>query len=85
MELELREIVFFTPQFKIEGQIKVPASGYRGRLSDFLNQGQQNFIPVLNPTISFLQGEIVASFPETVLLSKSTIIIAFEQEKAQGA
>lgn len=81
MEMELKGIVFITPQFKIEGQIKVAASAYRGRLSDFLNQGQQNFIPVINPTISQLNGEIVASFPTSILLNKSSITIAFEQEK----
>ena len=79
MEIELKRIILFTDQFKIEGQIRVPVAGYRGRVSDFLNQDQVKFIPVLNPTISKIDGEVLLTpLPESILVNKDRVALAYE-------
>ncbi len=78
MDIELRHVVILTNQFKIEGQIRVPATSYRGRVSDFLNQGEQMFIPIMNPIIAQLGGAALPPLPESILLNKNSIIVAYE-------
>lgn len=81
MEMELKGVIVYTSQYKVEGQIKVPVTSYRGRLSDYLNQSQLAFFPVVNPTISLLSGEIVTSFPEAIMVNKANIIMVHELVK----
>ncbi len=79
MEVELKRIILFTDQFKIEGQVRIPVAGYRGRVSDFLNQDQVKFIPVLNPAVYRLDGQVLKTpFPESVLVNKSRVTLAYE-------
>lgn len=78
MDIETKEVVIYTQQFKIEGRVKVTAKGYRGRISDFLNQEVTRFIPVLEPRISRLDGGEVRKPSESVLVNKGSITLVFE-------
>jgi hypothetical protein len=53
MEVESRveRVVLETPKHRIIGDLTLPREGYRSRLSDFLNRGDLEFIPLVNAEI----------------------------------
>lgn len=59
MELETRveRVVLETPKHRIVGDLTLPREGYRSRLSDFLNRGDLEFIPLVNAEIHSANGE----------------------------
>jgi len=52
METRLERVVLETPSHRIVGNLTLPREGYRSRLSDFLNRGDVNFIPLTDANIS---------------------------------
>jgi hypothetical protein len=52
METRVERIVLETPKHRIVGDLTLPREGYRSRLSDFLNRGDLEFIPLVNAEIS---------------------------------
>jgi hypothetical protein len=63
METRTERVVLETPSHRIVGDLTLPREGYRSRLSDFLNRGDVNFIPLVNAEIETRGG---ASNPDTV-------------------
>jgi hypothetical protein len=59
MELETRveRVVLETPRHRIVGDLTLPREGYRSRLSDFLNRGDLEFIPLVNTEIHSANGD----------------------------
>ena len=51
MEMRTERVVLETPSHQIVGDLTLPREGYRSRLSDFLNRGDINFIPLVNAEI----------------------------------
>jgi hypothetical protein len=49
-------VVLETPSHRIVGDLTLPREGYRSRLSDFLNRGDVNFIPLVNAQIQARSG-----------------------------
>ena len=41
-----------TERYRIVGDLTLPKEGYRSRLSDFLNRGDLDFIPLVNVEMS---------------------------------
>ncbi len=56
METRTERVVLQTPTHEIIGDLTLPREGYRSRLSDFLNRGDANFIPLVNAEISERNG-----------------------------
>ena len=56
METRVERVVLETAQQKIIGDLTLPREGYRSRLSDFLNRGDLDFIPLANAEITPLNG-----------------------------
>ena len=56
METRIERIVLETARHRIVGDLTLPREGYRSRLSDFLNRGDVDFIPLVNVEISPLEG-----------------------------
>lgn len=52
MDSRVERVVFETDRYWIEGDLTLPREGYRSRLSDFLNRGDLDFIPLVNVEIS---------------------------------
>lgn len=52
----MERVVFETDRHRIVGDVTLPREGYRSRLSDFLNLGELEFIPVVNAELSPLDG-----------------------------
>jgi hypothetical protein len=69
----VQDVTIFTASYRIEGQIRISAKGYRSRLSDFLNDEGFKFVPILNAKISSLVGDVSIPFTEVVVLNKDEI------------
>ena len=52
----IERIVLETARHRIVGDLMLPREGYRSRLSDFLNQGELDFIPLVNAELAPLDG-----------------------------
>jgi hypothetical protein len=51
VETRIERVVLETARHRIVGDLTLPREGYRSRLSDFLNRGDLDFIPLANAEI----------------------------------
>jgi hypothetical protein len=51
MENRVERVVLETARHRIVGDLTLPREGYRSRLSDFLNRGDLDFIPLTDAEI----------------------------------
>ena len=56
MDHRLETVIVETDRYRIEGKLTLPREGYRSRLSDFLNRGDLDFIPLVNAEIGSMNG-----------------------------
>lgn len=56
METRVERVIMETDRHRIVGDLTLPREGYRSRLSDFLNRGDLDFIPLVNVEIRSLKG-----------------------------
>ena len=80
MESRIERVVLETDRHRIVGDVTLPREGYRGRLSDFLNCGDLDFIPVVNAELSPLNG----GAPETrsfIAVARTHVQLAFPFEQ----
>jgi uncharacterized protein DUF6812 len=57
MESRVERIVLETDRHRIVGDLTLPREGYRSRLSDYLNSGDLDFIPLVNAELTPLNGD----------------------------
>jgi hypothetical protein len=78
MENRVERVVLETPRHRIVGDLTLPREGYRSRLSDFLNRGDLEFIPLVNAEISSNGGATEArSF---LAVARSHVQLAYPYE-----
>ncbi len=56
MESRVERVVLETDRHRIVGDLTLPKEGYRSRLSDFLNRGDLDFIPLVNVEMTPVSG-----------------------------
>lgn len=56
MENRVERVILETEHNRIVGSLTMPREGYRSRLSDYLNHGDTEFIPLADAVISSLSG-----------------------------
>jgi hypothetical protein len=56
METRSERIVVETDRHRIVGDVTLPREGYRSRLSEYLNHGDLDFIPMVNVELTPLNG-----------------------------
>ncbi len=56
METRVERVVLETDRNRIVGDLTLPREGYRSRLSDFLNRGDLDFIPLVNAEVTDLNA-----------------------------
>jgi hypothetical protein len=79
METRTERIVLETDRHRIVGDVVLPREGYRSRLSDYLNRGELDFIPIVNAELEPLNGGV----PETrsfVAVARTHVQLAFPYE-----
>ena len=80
MENRLERIVLETDRHRIVGALTMPREGYRSRLSDYLNRGELDFIPLTNAELSPVNG----GSPETrsfIAVARQHVQLAFPHEQ----
>src|ERR671935_107725 len=58
MENRVERIVLQTDRHRIVGDLTLPREGYRSRLSDYLNSGDLDFIPIVNAELTPLKESV---------------------------
>jgi hypothetical protein len=56
MENRVERVVLETSRHRIIGDLTLPREGYRSRLSDFLNRGDLDFVPLTDAEIISVNG-----------------------------
>lgn len=56
MDTRIERVVLETEQYRITGDLNLPREGYRSRLSDYLNRGDDHFVPLSNANVAALRG-----------------------------
>jgi hypothetical protein len=56
VENRVERVVLETPRHRIVGDLTLPREGYRSRLSDFLNRGDLDFVPLTDAEIISTDG-----------------------------
>jgi len=56
MDHRTERVLLETERYRVTGTITLPRDGYRSRLSDFLNRGDLDFIPLINVEIRSTNG-----------------------------
>jgi len=51
MDTRVERVILETPRHRIVGDLTLPREGYRSRLSDFLNRGDLDFVPLTDAEI----------------------------------
>jgi len=56
MEMRIERVVLETDRHRVVGDLHLPREGYRSRVSDYLNNGDDQFVPLSNVQIHSLNG-----------------------------
>ena len=57
MDLRYEHVVVETNRYRIDGKLALPKEGYRSRLSDYVNQSDREFFPIVDATVTVLDGD----------------------------
>jgi hypothetical protein len=82
MESRVERVVLETDRHLIVGDLTMPREGYRSRLSDFLNRGDLDFIPLVNVELTPLDTN--GAGPEKrpfLAVARSHIMLAHPLER----
>jgi hypothetical protein len=79
MENRVERVVLETDRHRIVGDLTMPREGYRSRLSDFLNRGELDFIPLVNAEIRSLNGSatVERSF---IAVARTHVLLAYPHD-----
>ena len=79
METRIERVVLETDRHRIVGDLTLPREGYRSRLSDYLNGGDLEFIPLVRAELTPLYG----GSPESrsfIAVARTHVQLAFPSE-----
>ena len=79
MDTRTERIVVETDRHRIVGDVTLPREGYRSRLSEYLNHGEVDFIPMVDVELTPLHGGSPERRP-FVAVARSHVQLAFPYE-----
>lgn len=77
MDTRVERIVLETERHRIVGDITMPSEGYRSRLSDYLNRGEMDFIPLANAEIAALDSAATGEQRDFIAVARTHIHLAY--------
>jgi hypothetical protein len=80
MQLRRQRVRIETERHVIEGTLQMPCEGYRSRMTDFLNAHEQDFVPVTDADVSWLDGTRSTERLAYVAVSTRHVVLATELE-----
>lgn len=83
MESKVERIVLETDRYRIVGDLTMPREGYRSRLSDFLNRGDLDFIPLVNAQIVPFDGGS-GTGRSFIAVARTHVLLAYPHGEGEG-
>jgi hypothetical protein len=82
MDLRYESVVVETDRYRIDGKLALPREGYRSRLSDYVNKSDRDFFPIVDATVTPLDGGAGAQQIAFALVARPQVrlIIPSEQQ-----
>ena len=77
METRTQRVVLETSHHRIVGDLTLPREGYRSRISDFLNQSDQDFVSLTNAIVLGGEGGSAAIEHEFIAIGTRHIWLAY--------
>jgi hypothetical protein len=77
METRVERVVLETERHRITGDLTLPREGYRSRLSDFLNRGDIDFIPLVNCEIASMNGGAPTDRRTFIAVARTHVHLAY--------
>ena len=83
MDSRTERVVLETDRHRIVGDLTLPKEGHRSRLSDFLNRGDLDFIPLVNVDLTPLGSNGAASERRNFLaVARAHVELAYPLERS---
>jgi uncharacterized protein DUF6812 len=67
-----------TARHEIEGTLQLPYEGFRSRLTDFLNTQGDDFLPLTNAQVTYLDGSRAPEQHEYLALATRQVVLVVE-------
>ena len=80
MHFRRQRVRIETDRHAIEGTLQLPNEGYRSRMTDFLNAHEQDFVPVTDADVEWLDGSRGSEQVDYVAVSTRHIVLVTELE-----
>ncbi len=80
MHFRRQRVRIETERHVIEGTLQLPNEGYRSRMTDFLNAHEQEFVPVTDAEVSWLDASRRAERVKYVAVSSRHVVLVTELE-----
>src|ERR1700761_2908104 len=80
MEQRDERIIVETDRHRITGSLRLPADGYRSRLTDYLNSSEREFLALTDVELTSLQGTPEVQRRDFIALSVRHIVLAMPAE-----
>jgi hypothetical protein len=77
MDMRVERVILETDHQVITGDLHLPREGYRSRLSDYLNRGDDRFVPLANAEIRSLNGTDRVERREFIAVARNHITLAY--------
>lgn len=75
--MRIERVVLETEHHRITGDLHLPREGYRSRLSDYLNRGDDQFVPLANAQIASLNGGGRSKEHEFLAVARNHVMLAY--------
>jgi hypothetical protein len=80
MENRIERVVLETDRHVIVGDLTLPREGYRSRLSDYLNRGKVDFIPLTDVEIRSHNGAAPAR-RDFIAVARTHVLLAYPADE----
>lgn len=78
--MDAEKATIYTDKFMIMGEVPFTKKGYRKRLSDFLNDRDTHFIPILKAKLSSVDTKRDTIEVDIIILNKNEIVMVIPEK-----
>ena len=80
MQFRHERVRIETARHEIEGTLQLPHEGFRSRLTDFLNAQGDDFLPLTDATVTYLDGSRAPERHDYLALAARHVVLVVELE-----
>jgi len=82
-DMDTEKVTIYTERFMIVGEVAITRKGYRKRLSDFLNDKDVQFVPIIKAKLSPLDMKRDTTEVEIMILNKNEIVMVMPEKSIE--